>query len=238
MDKLDNITGEFVRDVKEAAGSSLRSAILYGSALTDEFIAGRSDYNFIVVVNETTPALLNRLSPCAKRWHKRAISTPLVVDPAFLPTAVDSYPIEILAMKARYRVLEGDDVLASLSPDPKDVRLQCERELRSKLLHLRRGYIDAGGNAGDLLRILQRGHSSFIAIFRGMLYMKGGPWDSYGAAFDRACAESLGLSTSLLTRLRAQRASKKPSSAEQLKSDYAELLAAIERLTLETDHWA
>lgn len=237
MKKIDEVVNDFVADMRGANGGALRSVVLYGSAVTDDFVAERSDFNFVVVLTEVSHAALDRMSPLAKRWHKRRISTPIVVDPQFLPAALDSYPIEILSMKAKYRVLEGPDPLAELRPETRDVRLQCEREVRAKLLHLRRGYIDAEGRAGDLLRVLQRGHASLVALLRGMLFLQGGRWNEFGEAFDRSCTEKLNVSFEMLARVRAQRFARKPSSAEQLKADYADLLAAIERLALETDRW-
>lgn len=237
MTKVDSVSAEFMREVKESAGAAVHSITLYGSSLTDDFVAEHSDYNFLVVLRDTSRAVLDPLSHRARRWHKQRISTPIVVDPGFLPSALDSYPIEILSMKARYRVLEGEDVLAALAPEANDVRLQCERELRAKLLHLRRGYIDAEGRAVDLLRVLQRGHASFVALLRGLLYLNGGQWDHFGESFDRSCTEKLGVSYQMLARVRAQRFAKKPKEADQLAADYAELLAAVERLTLEADHW-
>ena len=132
----------FVRDMQGGWGPDLVWVILYGSAARDDFVPRRSDYNFLVVVKDVAPDRLRTLGDAAGRWRKDRVAAPVFMRPEMIPTALDSYPLEFLTMKAAYRVLHGEDPLRELSLRPEDVRLQCERELRGKLLHLRAGAID------------------------------------------------------------------------------------------------
>jgi hypothetical protein len=58
---------------------------------------------------------------------------PLFLTRSDLSSSLDSYPIEFLNMKNRYRLVYGEDVLQKLSFNPLAVRLQIERELKGKL---------------------------------------------------------------------------------------------------------
>jgi hypothetical protein len=67
--------------------------------------------------------------------------------------------------------------------------LQCERELKAKVLHLRRGFLEGRGRARALRELLRVSISAFIAIFRGLLYLKGVPIPQDRRAIIRAAGE-------------------------------------------------
>jgi len=131
--------------------------VAHGSAVGTQFRPGISDYNFLIVADPVDLALLERLATLAGKWRKRRISAPLVLQPVFIANALDSWPLEFLCMSARYRVLYGEDPLAGISFQPEHVRLQCEREIRSKLLLFRRAYIECEGAPKRLKQALDRG---------------------------------------------------------------------------------
>ncbi len=200
MSDHESVFTGFAADVQSIAGPALRSVTVYGSSVMEHFRPGVSDYNFLIVADPVGTELLARLGEQMRAWRKKRIAVPLVLDPAFLKESLDTYPLEFLSMKAHYRVLAGEDVLQGLSFDPKDVRLQCERELRSKLLLFRRAYVDAAA-APNRFRILGRGVPahliarsvpSFAAVFRGMLFLKDGPWHESGRKFWEACVSHSG----------------------------------------------
>jgi hypothetical protein len=76
-------------------------------------------------------------------------------------------------MSVARKVLFGPDVLADLDISDKFLRLQAEYELRSKLIQLRRQYIPASGSVDGLKRLMADSISSFAALFRAVLLLKG-----------------------------------------------------------------
>lgn len=227
----------FVQEIEEHGGDVVRSVVVFGSALTEDFQPGRSDYNFLVLAEPIKMDLLDRLAQRVKAWRKKRISVPLILTPKFVETSLDSYPLEFLSMQAAYRVLKGDDPLAGRNFRKDEVRLQCEREIRSKLLVFRRAYMEAQGKPKDLIRIQQQGVTSLAAIFRGMLFLKNGPWRATGQEFWQACRSDLSLPEALIPQLIEAREKPKAPSQEEMKRQYGLIADGLLSLALEVDRW-
>lgn len=227
----------FVEEVRGLAGAPLLSVVAHGSTLGPEFRPGISDYNFLLVADPVDLALLGRLATVAGKWRKRRISVPLVLRPVFIANALDSWPLEFLSMKARYRVLHGDDPLANISFQPNDIRLQCEREIRSKLILFRRAYIECEGAPKRLKSALDQGWPSLQAIFRGLLYLKGGPWQAHGEPAWKASADLLALPPNLLPDLNAMRLSRSTPARDVITAQFDQVLETLLRLSDEVDGW-
>lgn len=226
-----------IDEMRERAGASLRSIVAYGSALGPHFRPGVSDYNILVVADPVDLPLLERLATFAGKWRKRRISAPIVVEPVFIRTALDSWPLEFLSMAASYRVLLGDDPLAGITFQPEHIRLQCEREIRSKLLLLRRAYIESGGAPKHLKQALDRGWPALMAIFRGLVYLKGGPWQAEGELAWKASADLLDLPPGLLPELHAMRLARSVPAREVITARFGQVLETLRRLSEEVDRW-
>ena len=92
----------------------------------------------------------------------------------FVESSLDSYPIEFLGMKNSHILIYGEDILAELNVKPADLRLQIERELRSKLLLLRQSYLEVEAKPRHLRSLISRSLTAFMAIFNALLYYKEG----------------------------------------------------------------
>lgn len=138
---------ENVRQAIDRIGAALAQALgtravciaVYGSAASDEFAPAHSDVNLLLVLHEVAFADLRLIGATLEReaTPELRIATPLVVTPHFLADARDSFPIELDDIRARHRVLHGDDVLAGIRVRGDRLREQAEREARGKLLRLR-----------------------------------------------------------------------------------------------------
>jgi hypothetical protein len=76
-------------------------------------------------------------------------------------------------MEYARKVLYGTDVLNNLNISDAFLRHQTEFELRSKLIKLRREYIPASGSIVGLLDLMSESLTSFAALFRAVLLLKG-----------------------------------------------------------------
>lgn len=221
---------QFGADVESAAGPALLSIVLYGSGAAGEHVPGKSDLNLLVVVKEVTLPFLSHLQEKVARWNKAGISTPLVVDGDFLPTSTDSYPLEILGMLSAHRIVRGGDPFEQLRVDPRDARLQAEREIKAKRLLMRRGYLESQGKEAHLRRVLIAAVPAVEAIFRGMLFVRGGDWRAQGAAFRASCAGGLGIDSTTLERLRSLRAGRIRPNREVVLDLYARTVGMLDAL--------
>ena len=237
QDERDATCSYFKREVQEHVGVRLRSLVLYGSALTDDFVASKSDYNFMLVAEPLDLELLDVLAGRAKDWRKKHVPVPLLFASEFIARARDSYPLEFLAMQARYDVLLGEDVLANVEIEKGDVRLQCESELRGKLLLFRRVYVESGHDPNHLHALIRHGVPALYAIFRGLLFLNDGSWQTVGTEFRTACAEQLGIDANMLRHLHEVRHQKKAPRREDVRLELGRLLDLLQRLANEADRW-
>lgn len=185
-----DIFQEITEDYQNAFGDSLVSIILYGSGATGEYVPDKSDLNFLVVLSEEGMETLERSFKVVSKWRKRKVAIPLVLTRHYIASSLDSFPVEFLNMKMNYALVFGEDVLDGLSFEKEHLRIQCERELKAKLLQLRQGYLDASQKVGNMKVLIVRSIPAFIAIFRALLYLKDIKAPTAGAQIvSRICEE-------------------------------------------------
>ena len=168
------ICDEFIGDYQNAFGGDLVSIILYGSGARGEYIPGKSDINFLILLSDEGIDRLSRAFGLVAKWHKRMVATPLFMTRAHIASSLDTFPIEFLNLKACYRVVYGEDVLKELTIAREYLRLQCERDLKGKLIQLRKSFLDAYGQRKRIELLIRHSIPAFISIFQAMLYLKEG----------------------------------------------------------------
>lgn len=165
---------KMVHELKRGLGGRLRAVVLYGSAARGDHRQGTSDFNLIVVLQDLDPAALEALSPALKWWARQGQPAPRLFSPAIIGEAADVFPIEFLDIQKRRVVLHGQDPFAAVAIGYDHLRLQCERELREKMMRLREGYVQAHASRRALTRLLGESYTTFVALFRGCLHLLGG----------------------------------------------------------------
>lgn len=174
-DQPQDIFVPLTQDYLRVFGKDLISLMLYGSAAAGFYIKGKSDINILAVL---TPEGISRLEDgfaLVKHWKKRNLSVPLVLTKDFIASSLDAYPIEFLNLKNHSILIYGENVLEPLNFKAEDLRLQIERELKSKIVLLREGYLESAGAARSLRILMSKSVTAFVAIFNAMLYLKQVP---------------------------------------------------------------
>ena len=164
----------FVEDLTRASGEQLLSVVLYGSAARGDFHEKTSDFNLILVLQNLSPATLEKLSPVIRPWIKKGHPVPRLFTPSLISESADVFPIEMLDLQNSRSVLFGRDAFAGLAVGRANLRLQCERELRTMLMRLREAYVECHDLPEELKRLLTSSYTTFIAVFRGCLSLLGG----------------------------------------------------------------
>jgi hypothetical protein len=213
-----------------AFGDDLVSIILYGSAAGRDYRPGKSDINFLVVLSERAIGTLDAAIPIVARWRKRSVAVPLVMTKQYISSSLDSYPLEFLSMMRSYTVVHGADVLAGLAVEPRNLRLQCEREIKGKLLLLRVGYLEAEGKPKRVQELMASSTTAFISIMSGLLHLKGldipgTRRDLINLAADRFTLDPWAFNACLDMRER-----KKKFSGNEVKALFKSYLAEINKL--------
>lgn len=169
----ESIFENYTNDWKAAFGQELQSIILYGSAARGEYLPGVSDINFLVTLSSEGIASLRSAIELTSTWRNQNVAVPLVLSRDYIENSLDTFPIEFLSMQRHHKVIFGEDVLAGLSISKTNVRMQLEREVKSKLLHLRENFLSEAGDRDSLLKLLRQTLPAFNSMFEALLYLNG-----------------------------------------------------------------
>ena len=169
--KYKEILGSFIQNLKDIYQESLVSIILYGSVASGEFIGTYSNINLLVVLNDTSLSNLNKIYKIINK-RKFQIINPLFFTEDYIRSSLDVFPIEFLDMQENYAVLHGKDCLKGLEIDTRNLRFQCEQELRAKLINIKNLYL-RNKNKYALRNFLFKSLTSTMHILRNLVRLKG-----------------------------------------------------------------
>jgi predicted nucleotidyltransferase len=161
----------FVGRLQAVYGGDLVSVVLYGSAASGEFANRHSNVNVMVVLNDTALPNLARAHPIVTARKFRMIS-PVFFTEEYIASSADVFPIEFLDIKENYAMLFGKDVVKDIRIDTKNLRFQCEQELKSKIIHIKKHYLVTADRSA-LEHLLFKSFTSSLHILRNIVRLKG-----------------------------------------------------------------
>jgi hypothetical protein len=239
LDERDRATVDRVRrELHELYGGGLRALALTGEAAGGGYRPGRSLLELAVLLEEVTPEALRRLRPRLAAWDRRRVATPLLLDARWLAESRDVFPLEFLALRDHHVLLHGEgDPFADLPVHPEHLRLELEKQLRGKLLHLWEAYLETRGSRRRLRALLVAAPEGFVWILRGALALRGAQQTASGdARAVLADAERrFGVSLAALRRLEDVREGTERVPAAELETLFDTLLAELRALVRITE---
>jgi len=228
---------ELVTQLKNAYGETLRSVVLYGSAVAGEHIAKKSDYNILVILDSVPLDRLAAVGAVLRAWGEGGNPPPMMFTDAEWKSSADVFPMEYADILERHRVLLGPDPTEGIVVSKGDLRLQVEQQALGKLLHLRRGAMAAGVDEKSQLGLLEASLSAIMVVFRGVARLHGeSPPQDY-ADLSRSVSAKAGFDAAPFERVvRHVRGIAKLERGEagRVLADY---LAAMERLVAYLDRF-
>lgn len=153
-------------------GDNLKSISLYGSAVGEDFIPKKSNINLLLVMERIDPPDLKMSLKLINQGRKKGI-IPLLLTIEHMESSTDTFPIEFLEMKENYILIYGKDILGELEVNSRNVRHQCEQQLKGGLIRLYQVYLEIGMKEKRIRSLLINSLTSFIPIFRSLLRLKG-----------------------------------------------------------------
>lgn len=230
---VDRVVTPFLAAADAALGAGY-SALLYGSAARGDYVAGRSNINLMLVLDDPSPTRLRALAPAFAAWRKSASEPPLLISRAEWARASDVFPIEITDMRAGYRVLRGADPLGGASVRRGDLRQALEREFRGKLLRLRQGYAAAAGDEKALGQLAAASAGTMLVLLRSLLSLAGRPVPATPAAVVAEAAVLVGAPAVALATLMERRGERGWRWSAQ---EFEQYLDAVTRAAGYVDHF-
>ena len=232
-DRPEHIFDAIREDYTALFGDDLVSIILYGSGARGEYVPKKSDINFLIVLSDSGIERLGSAVSTVAKWRKRNVRTPLVMTKGYIESSLDSFPLEFFNIKSAYQVVCGQDVLKDLAIRKDDLRLQCERELKAKLLLLRESFLEAEDKSNLLRQLVGQSVSAFVSIFKALLYLRGEDVPEKVEAVLSAMTKSFGLDADLFQGLwRIKRGEEKPGKDElkEIVQKYIKEIRSLSRV--------
>ncbi|MGH9163442.1 MAG: hypothetical protein ACRD2X_26080 [Vicinamibacteraceae bacterium] len=179
------------------------------------------------------------LAACADRaaaWRARNLAMPLLLPETEFRRSLDVFPVEYGDIIAHHVVISGSDPFVGLRALPEDLRRACEVEVRGHAIHLREGFLESGGDAGQVARLLVASAPPFAKLL-GTLARLGGEEASEPEALARHLEAVTGLSASVAERVLGLERDPRlaPDEAVRLFPPYLDLMQALTRFV---DSWS
>lgn len=162
-----------LEDLLGEHAANIHSFHLVGSAVIPDYNEKLSDINSVLVLKTMDLRVLVFLAPLGKRYGKKRIAAPLVMTPEYIETSLDAFPVEFLDFKLIHKTVYGHDLLQGLRITMPNLRLQCEREIKTKLIGLRQGYVSSLGKKEEIAAVLVRSFTGSMALFRAIITLLG-----------------------------------------------------------------
>jgi len=168
---ISKIVVSFVDSLKSIYGDGFVSAVLYGSAASGEYARKYSNINLAIVLKNTSIASIKKAARIVNRNKFSAIN-PVFFTENYINKSLDVFPIEFLDIKENHTVIYGADPFKDIHVDLKNLRFQCEHELKSKILNIKRMYLNNKNNF-VLKNILFKSLTSSLHMLRNLVRLKG-----------------------------------------------------------------
>jgi hypothetical protein len=162
---------DFTESLKAAWGAHLKSVIRYGAAAVNDHSSLAADQSILIVLDEVRAPVLALAADVIRQWVKKDHPMPFIFDEQTFAQSTDIFPIDYLNMQDHHEVLWGSDPLQGIRIDQRFLRLQCESEMRGKLIHLKSQYVLNCHKPKDLLKLMTVTLMDFDRVMTGVLHL-------------------------------------------------------------------
>jgi len=208
----------------------LHSVYIVGSALTRDYDPQRSDINSVMVLHEMDLKFLELLAPMGRKFGRKGIAAPLFMTPTYIDQSRDVFPIEFLNIKLLHHTVFGEDIFKDLDIDQSDLRHQCERELKVKLIGLRQGYVSAAGDQKILAQGFAGSVAGYMPLFKAIIVLFGREAPHNNRDILAVLADTTGIRTDAFQQVLALKARKTKPSIEKLNLVFKDYYNGLEQL--------
>jgi hypothetical protein len=221
-----------VADLTHVFANRLRSLVAYGARVEGDDDAPLTCLALVESIGVTDLDACARLAP---HWERQRIATPLILPEDEFRRSLDAFPLEYGEIVRAHERVFGSDPFDGASITRDDLRRGCETQIKSHLLHLREGYIEASNRPHAVADLVTTSAPAFAALLRHVARLGGSTTvDRSVATLEGARAAGLpeGIVGDMLALER--RAPIPTTDAARLFPAY---LAAVEQLARVVDSW-
>jgi hypothetical protein len=153
----------------------------------------------------------------------------------YVKSSLDVFPIEYLNFQRNHVLAYGEDLLQDLELDREHIRLQCEREVKGKLLLLREAFLEGSGKGKALRQVVDQSIPAFSAIFEALLYLEGEEMPRGKREIIRRACETLELDTPVFERLLDVKEERTKPDRVEMRGLYQAYLSEVRKLANRVD---
>lgn len=154
---LDGLTA----GLRRVFGTRLHSVSAYG--LHEPSASPRAVHS-IALVERLTFQDLSACAPLTVTWRRTSLAVPLILEREEFLRTLDVFPLEYGDIIAQHVVIAGSDPFVDARVSPADIRRACELSAKSHLIHLREGFLETGGDAPSVARLIAASAGPFRAL--------------------------------------------------------------------------
>jgi hypothetical protein len=224
----------FIQGLKDIYNDGLISVALYGSAASGEFVNAHSNLNLLIVLKDNSLTNIEKSANLVNN-HKFSNFAPLFFSRDYIRSSTDVFPIEFLDMKENYLLLAGEDVLKDVAIDLKNLRFQCEHELKAKLIHLRQLFLKRNKDKTALRDVLFKAANSSIHILRNIVRIKGRDPAYLKQDIIKQVKDILPIDAGVWEKILAAKNKQLKLSKEEIKQLFVEFTADLEKVVAAVD---
>ncbi len=176
---LPGTVAKKIHPFRDALQSTLKERLISmavtgrAALVTEDFSDDRVES--VVVLDTVSLDAVEQVAPLGRKFVRRGVASPLLMSRPYIAASLDVFPLEFLEIKRAHLTIHGDDVFDDLSIEKRDLRRQCERELKSFLIRLRQGYLASTGQERALGAVMRDAAGSLAAVVRGILHLLDEP---------------------------------------------------------------
>lgn len=219
-------------------GTHLKSVIRYGAAAVGDNSTVPADQFILVVLDAVKAPLLALAADPICQWVKKGHPMPFIFDELTFTQSTDIFPIDYLNMQDHHEVLWGSDVLQDIQIDHRHLRLQCESEMRGKLIHLKSEFVLNCHKPKKLLELMIYTLSDFDRVMTGILHLlKQSPGGGRRQVVTQL-AKSADFQTDIFLELYDIHDGKKENAdTSQIQQKFEHYLTALQAITRFVDNY-
>lgn len=168
--KASPVVENFFQRVESIFSGRVDSIYLYGSVVTQDYQAGKSDINSLVLVDRFQFDDAKAMQPVVKDGLKHRVVAPLILGLEMFERSVDTFPLEFIQIQENHVQIFGEPDRVAQLVIPRDVlRLKIEEQIKGKLIRLREVFMEMSGRDGELIGILDDAQRQLFPVFRNFI---------------------------------------------------------------------
>lgn len=221
-----------VTDLRHVFAARLRSVVAYGPHIEG---VDEAPLTCLALVESLSVSDLEACARVETEWERRRLATPLLLPEDEFRRSLDAFPLEYGEIIRAHERVFGTDPFLGITIPREDLRRACEAQVKSHLVHMREGFIEAGNRPQRVAELVTTSAPAFAALLRHVAQLAGAPTTTRSEATlegARAAAIADGVVRDVLALERP--ANVPTADAARLFPQY---LVAVEQLARTIDTW-